>query len=83
MTKEERKAYAKAYAKAYYLKHKEKLQKYYKEHRDRHNEVCRIWNKRNAKKKRSSTNYCSEDLSKIENYSEAMKDNLKGWQIHH
>lgn len=34
-------------------------------------------------KKEAHRNYCSEDLSKVENYTEAMKDNLKGWQIHH
>lgn len=79
MTREERKAYDKAY----YQKHKEKLRKYFQERKERHNEVCREWNKRNATKKRSSNNYCCEDLSKIENYSEAIKDNLKGWQIHH
>lgn len=79
MTQEERKAYDKAY----YQKHKEKLRKYYQERKERHNEVCREWNKRNATKKRSTQNYCSEDLSKVENYTEAMKDNLKGWQIHH
>ena len=79
MTKEERKAYDRAY----YLKHKEKVRKYYQEHKERHNEICREWNKRNATKKRNAGNYCSEELTKIENYSEAIKDNLKGWHIHH
>lgn len=81
MTKEERKAYHKAY----YLKHKEKMQKYYQEHKERHNEICRAWNKRNVAKKRATAKlkFCSEDLSKVENYNEAMKDNMKGWQIHH
>ena len=79
MTKEERKAYGKAY----YLKHKEKVRKYYQEHKTRHNEICRKWNRNNATKKRSTQNYCNEHLSKVENYDQAMQDNLKGWQIHH
>jgi predicted Fe-S protein YdhL (DUF1289 family) len=79
MTKEERKAYDKAY----YLSHKEKHQKYCQSHKERHNEVCRKWNKMHATQKRSTWNYCAEDLSKIENYNEAIKDNLRGWQIHH
>ena len=27
--------------------------------------------------------YCCEDISKIENYESAKKDNFKGWVIHH
>ena len=79
MTKEERKAYDKAY----YLSHKEKHRKYCQSHKERHNEICRKWNKTHATQKRSTWNYCAEDLSKIENYNEAIKDNLRGWQIHH
>lgn len=27
--------------------------------------------------------YCSDDISLVENYSEALADNFKGWCIHH
>ena len=84
--------------KRYYLTHQEKIKEYNEsvkehrkvylknyqtEHREKHKETSRKWNNKHATQKRSFNKFCKEDLSKIENYEDAMKDNLKNWHIHH
>lgn len=96
MTTEEKKAYKRQWylnhkeeLRKYWQEHKEKhneaARKWNKIHKDKHLEATRKWAEEHSIQKRSSRKikYCSEDLSKIENYDEAIKDDLKGWQIHH
>lgn len=80
MTKEELKEYMKSYNQAhkeerkeYNQAHKEEAKEYYKIHRE-HNEYMKAYQRQH---------YCCEDISNIENYNLAKKDNFIKWDIHH
>ena len=77
---------------------KEYMKTYQKENRERLNEKSKEWVSKNKKKraeivkryndshatgKRQLAHYCCEDISHIENYELAIKDNLVDWDIHH
>lgn len=69
----------KEYSKNYYLENKEKRdnyrRKYYSEHFDELAEK--------AKFKKMQSYIRNGEISLIENYDKALKDNFEGWEIHH
>src|SRR5574344_2141906 len=71
---EKRKAYKKAYQKA----HEDEIREYKKEYNKSHKTKAKEYDKFHKRQQ-----YCCEDISQIENYELAKKDNFNSWDIHH
>lgn len=82
-----RKDISKEYQVEYQKKNRERINQLSKEwcakNKEKRAAISKKYNETHITKKRGLQHYCCEDVSCIENYSEAMKDNLHGWDIHH
>lgn len=92
MTKEE---YIEKYGEEAYQKRLERTRKWNKEHKEKNRERVKKWYQEHLEKRRDLTrnsdrrNKCmfafviSEEKEQIDNYELALKDDFKGWTIHH
>ena len=76
---------AKEYRKAYHLIHKEEAKEYNKAHKKELKEYLKTYYQDNKEEEsmRKRQKYCSEAVSKIENYTLAKADNFIDLDIHH